>query len=100
MEDQKHQKLRQAAGAFNQDQTAENSKADAEELVRKAALAYKEKQSEENRGILRVAVSKLGEWDPPIEEWKPIAPSHLFMLELLPNHLRWPDPFWGDSMFD
>jgi hypothetical protein len=86
----------------SQDETRspEFSQQDAENLVREAAANYIREQSKENKEALHDAVWKLGDFDPPIEEWVGWAPSHRFMLDLMPEHLKWPDPLWGDSMFD
>jgi hypothetical protein len=76
------------------------SQQDAENLVREAAARYVTEQSKENKAALHDAIWKLGDFDPPQEEWVGWAPSHRFMLDLMPDRLKWPDPLWGDSMFD
>jgi len=78
-------------------QLAESLQADAE--LQQAALAYIAEQSAENRRALSKAVSHLQELIPWPEEEK-VCPAHQRMLELMPEHLRWPDPIWGDSIFD
>jgi hypothetical protein len=75
------------------------SRAEAENLVREAAKAYEAAQSEETRNLLNEAVFELGQFNPPVEEWKGWAPAHRFMLDLLPEHLQSPDPLWGGTLF-
>jgi hypothetical protein len=78
-------------------QLAESFQADAE--LQKAALAYKAEQSEENSLALRKAVSHLQELIPWPDEEK-VCPAHRRMLDLMPEHVQWPDPIWGDTLFD
>jgi hypothetical protein len=75
------------------------SREDAENLVRRAAEAYRLEQNPENREALRKAVWSLQETDAPLSEWRGASPSHRFMLSLLPEELRWPDPLWGETLF-
>jgi hypothetical protein len=75
-------------------------KQDAEYLVREATANYIQERSENTRQALREAVWELREFDPPQEEWIGWAPSHRFMLGLMPDHLCWPDPLWGNTLFD
>jgi hypothetical protein len=75
-----------------------HSKQDAENLVREAAAKYIQAQTPNNQTALREAVWVLGEFNPPQEEWVGFAPSHRFMLSLMPEHLRWPDPLCGDTL--
>lgn len=78
-------------------QSAESLQADEE--LQKAALAYIAEQSEENRRALRKAVSHLQELIPWPEAEK-MSPARQRMVELMPEHLRWPDPISGDTLYD
>jgi len=75
------------------------SREDAENQVRQAAEVYKLEQSEANRNLLGEAVWSLRQFDPPIQEWNGWAPSHRFMLSLMPDELKWPDPLCGETLF-
>jgi hypothetical protein len=72
---------------------------EADDELQKAVLAYIAEQSEENSLALRKAVSHLQELIPWPDEEK-MCPAHQRMLDLMPEHLQWPDPIWGDSIFD
>ena len=67
--------------------------------MKQAATSYVREQSQANRKTLLEAVWALREFDPPSEEWVGWSPSHRFMLSLMPEHLQWPDPLWGDILF-
>jgi hypothetical protein len=36
----------------------------------------------------------------PWPEGEKVCPAHQRMLDLMPEHLQWPDPIWGDTLFD
>ncbi|SRR5258707_1485634 len=78
-------------------QLTESLQADAE--LQKAVLVYIAEQSEENSLALRKAVNRLQELIPWPDEEK-VCPAHQRMLDLRPEHLQWPDPIWGDTLFD
>jgi hypothetical protein len=75
----------------------ESLQADAE--LQKAVLAYIAKQREDNSLALRKAVSHLQELI-PWPDGEKVCPAHQRMLDLMPEDLQWPDPIWGDSLFD
>ena len=83
------------------DQIAQHSpeslEADAE--LQTAVLAYAHAQTSKNRRALSNATYRLQETTPWPKTEK-MAPSHRRMLDLMPEHLRWPDPIWGDTLFD
>ena len=78
-------------------QLTESLQADAE--LQKAVLACIAEQSEENRQALDKAVDHLQELI-PWPDGEKVCPAHQRMLDLMPVHLRWPDPIWGDTLFD
>ena len=78
-------------------QLTESLQADAE--LQKAVLAYIGEQSPENRRLLDKAVDRLQELI-PWPEGEKVCPAHQRMLDLMPEHLQWPDPIWGDTLFD
>lgn len=81
--------------------TAEPSPASlAEKELQKAVLAYSAEQTSANRQTLWTAVNRLQELLPWPQGTTGVSPAHKRMLELLPERLRWPDPIWGDSLFD
>ena len=78
-------------------QLTESLRADAE--LQKAVLAYIAEQSEENRLALRKAVSHLQDLI-PWPEGEKMCPARQRMLDLMPKHLRWPDPISGETLYD
>jgi hypothetical protein len=73
-------------------QLAESLQADME--LQKAALAYIAEQS-----CTAQALDHLQELI-PWPDGEKVCPAHQRMLDLMPVHLRWPDPIWGDTLFD
>jgi hypothetical protein len=67
--------------------------------LQEAVKAYSADQNEMTRRTLRKATNYLQRFLPEPPEGK-VYPSHLRMLELMPEHLRYPDPIWGDALFD
>ena len=89
----------QVATARDQTMKPSPESFEADDELQKAVLAYIAEQSEENSLALRKAVSHLQELIPWPDEEK-MCPAHQRMLDLMPEHLQWPDPIWGDSIFD
>lgn len=81
--------------------TSENALGvDAAEAELYAAVQnYSADQSEANRQAVETATSYLHDllgWP----ETEKMAPAHRRRIELTPEHLRWPDAIWGDTIFD
>jgi hypothetical protein len=36
----------------------------------------------------------------PWPEEEKVRPAQQRMLDLMPEHLQWPDPIWGNTLFD
>jgi hypothetical protein len=89
----------QAATARDQTVKPSPESFEADKELQKAALAYIAEQSEENSLALRKAVSHLQDLIPWPETEK-MCPARQRMLELMPKHLRWPDPISGDTLYD
>ena len=70
----------------------------ADKTLQDAVLAYSRDQSAANRAVVRRAVWNLDKflfWP----EGQQQSPARLRMWELMPQHLHWPDPMWGETLF-